>query len=55
MKHKWRRSNRTTYKLEVTWIKGHVHVKGNERVDVEVKKVVKGNSSKAHNLPEYLK
>jgi hypothetical protein len=38
----------------MTWIKGHADVKGNNKVDEEAKKVVKGKMSKAHNLPVYL-
>jgi len=53
--HKWRQADRTTYKLEVTWVKGHTNIEGNERVDAEAKLAMKGKSSKAHNLPDYLK
>jgi len=40
--------------LDVTWIKGHNGSVGNERVDNEAKKAVKGTSSQSPNLPDIL-
>jgi hypothetical protein len=32
-----------------------MHIEGNDMVHAEAKEAVKGISSKAHNLPEYIK
>jgi len=42
------------YRLEITWVKGHSRSKGNERVDGEVKREAKGESSHMCNLPKFL-
>jgi ribonuclease HI len=38
---KWKWSDKLQYKLEMTWIKGHVDVEGNNKVEEEAKKVAK--------------
>jgi ribonuclease HI len=51
---KWMRANKEIYKLEITWVKGHTDIDGNEKVDIEAKKSARGKSSKACNLPKFL-
>jgi ribonuclease HI len=53
-KKKWRASDKLAYKLKVTWVKGHIDIPGNIKVDTEAKKAAGGKTSKAHNLPKYL-
>ena len=40
--------------LRVSWISGHDEVIGNERADMEAKRVAKGDSSQASDLPALL-
>jgi ribonuclease HI len=51
---KGNRSNKAHYNLEVTWVKGHMDIGGNEKVDAKAKKAAGGKTSKARNLPEFL-
>jgi hypothetical protein len=39
---KWKWSNKEMYNLEVTWVKGQVDTRGNEKVDAEAKKAAGG-------------
>jgi ribonuclease HI len=54
IERKWKRSNKATYWLDVTWVKGHLNIEGNERVDEEAKKAAKGKMSKERKLPGFL-
>jgi ribonuclease HI len=51
---KWKQMDKSQYKLEITWIKGHVDVEGNNKADEEPKKAAREKMMKACNLPTYL-
>jgi ribonuclease HI len=51
---KWKRSNKVTYQLDVTWVKGHSNIEGNKRVDKEAKKAAKSKMNKERKLPSFL-
>jgi len=43
---KWKCADKTTYSLEMTWVKGHAKIEGNERVDAEAKKAARGKQAR---------
>jgi ribonuclease HI len=50
---KWMQAHKEIYKLEITWVKGHADIVGNEKVDIEAKKATRRKSSEVHNLPKF--
>ena len=50
----WQRTTHPSFRLEISWVKGHGDSTGNERVDQEAKKASKGAMSKESLLPCFL-
>ena len=51
----WQHATHPSFRLEISWVKGHGDSMGNESVDQEAKKASKGSSSKESLLPSFLK
>ena len=54
MERNWAGASNPAYTLDITWVRGHSGVEGNERVDREAKEAAKGRSSQKRNLPKFL-
>ena len=50
----FRQSRHPDFELDITWVKGHMDIEGNELVDKAAKEAAEGESSEVTSLPSLL-